>query len=150
MPPTPRLRAKEEPSQPAVVKVSEFVAPEGPIELRADALLEWIEQEIDCDAAFVADEHGLAVVERNAETEFLAVSVALMSSLREVQLILPDVTPHMKLTLAPDQLVSFLLVDSQWGQFGVGVVSHQAPPTNVMNALANAVRSTFENDGSQE
>ena len=131
------------PSAPAPT-LTPFVAPEGSIDERAAALLEWMGEQLPGDTAFVTDEHGLAVVERNANVELLATSAALMRTVRELHDILPTIQDHITLSLSPTHTLSFALAESDWGHFGAGVVSSGRLAEDAMTALTTAVRDTFE------
>lgn len=131
------------PSGPAPT-LTPFVAPAGSIDERAAALLEWMGEQLPGDVAFVTDEHGLAVVERNANVELLATSAALMRTVRELHDILPTIQDHITLSLSPTHTLSFALAESDWGHFGAGVVSSGRLAEDAMTALTAAVRDTFE------
>lgn len=131
------------PSAPAPT-LTPFVAPVGSIDERAAALLEWMGEQLPGDVAFVTDEHGLAVVERNANVELLATSAALMRTVRELHDILPTIQDHITLSLSPTHTLSFALAESDWGHFGAGVVSSGRLAEDAMTALTAAVRDTFE------
>ncbi|GAB5549765.1 MAG: hypothetical protein RLP09_46850 [Sandaracinaceae bacterium] len=130
--------------EPELSFASAFVAPEGSIDERAAALLSWMSQALPGESAFVTDEHGLAVVERNANVELLATSAALMRTVRELHEIFPALEDHITLSLDPNRTLSFALAESDWGHFGAGVVSSGRLAEPALAALTAAVRETFE------
>ncbi len=136
--------------KPAPKPKNRFVAPEGSIEVKANALLAWINREFACHAAFVADEHGLPVVESGTQIEFLAATATLMSTVRDTLVIFPDALAHVTVTIGPGQFLSFLLAESSWGPLGVGIVSQQSPPMDALISLADAVNAAFETDRSPQ
>jgi hypothetical protein len=123
-----------------------FTSPSQLLEERLQALVAWIEACVPCHAAFIADDNGLPVVEHlGAAAEHIAAASAILLTLASVRSLVEDSGGWLSLKLGATVL-NVVEVGTQWGRFGVGVVTDDSLPRDLLSALGTAVENAFHGE----
>lgn len=139
-PPLPNLRRSTE--------YRPFMSASDQLEERLQALVAWIEDCVPCRAAFIADDHGLPVVEHlEAEPGHIAAASSILSMLASVRTMMGDSGGWLSLKLGA-QVLNVVEVATRWGRFGIGVVTDDALPREFLMALSTAVERAFHGESS--
>jgi hypothetical protein len=116
---------------------------------RLQALVGWIERCVACRAAFIADDNGLPVVEHlGAEQGHIAAASSILLMLASVRSLMRDSGGWLSLKMS-SAVLHVVEVTTQWGRFGIGVVTDDLVPQEFLSALSAAVESAFHGETSQ-
>ena len=121
-----------------------FEVPEGPLEDRLAALLDWVRSFVDFDHAFVVDQEGLALVHEAAPLELIAAAAAMSEtweSLRNRFALADD--SHLAVALLEAQHLQLLTTTTEWGRLSLGLVLQSPIPRSRMEAIGEKFQRTL-------
>lgn len=134
---------------PAPVVYPSFFCASSQLDDRLQALVAWIEGAVPCRAAFIADDNGLPVVEHmGAEQGHVAAASSILLMLASVRSLMRDSGGWLSLKMS-SAVLNVVEVATQWGRFGIGVVTDDSLPHEFFAALSAAVGSAFHGDTSE-
>lgn len=116
-----------------------FHPPSGPMEVRLEAYLDWIEGVAPSLASFVADESGHSLASRCENRALVGLSATAMALLEEARRALDGGSG--RLTIAVDAAGTLHLaeVETAWGRFAVAVLVERALDELTVKRLQNAL-----------
>jgi hypothetical protein len=118
-----------------------FDAPEGTLQKRLEAFIDWVTNATGSRRLFVADAEGLVLIERETDHELIAVSSSFMSLLERIRSCLGSETRGvMALDLDEETTLHMVQVRTGLGRFTLGLVA--AEP--VRRSLSEGLRSGLE------
>lgn len=120
-----------------------YTPPPGSVDKRASALLDWLTRRLGIHACFVADENGLALVQRDATLEHLAVAAALMRAVDEVDRMVSRRDGSVCLALDEDNLLTCVVGPTDFGRLVLGLIGHEKPSEQQLKVVATALHHTF-------
>ncbi len=132
----PTHRAEQQPVLPRP-----FKAPQGSLENRLQAFFEWVMDSVPCTAAFIADEHGLPLVQRGALPDHIAFSSSVLTLLESLEG-LPN--RWLSVGISNDSVLHLAEVGTAWGRFGVGIVSNETIRKDVLAVVQQGLERSFE------
>lgn len=113
------------------------------LEANLRELVRWIEANLRSRAAFIADDHGLPVVESaRAQPGHTAATSSILLLLESIRSLMGDMGHWISLRTASGVL-HFVEVETSWGRFGVGVLTEGALNPDAQAALERAVSHAF-------
>ncbi|MEZ4363534.1 MAG: hypothetical protein R3B48_25385 [Kofleriaceae bacterium] len=113
---------------------------------RLQALMAWIEASVPCQAAFIADDNGLPVVEHiGAEQGHVAAASSILLMLASVRSLVRESGGWLSLKLS-SSVLNVVELTTQWGRFGIGVVTDDLLSQEFFAALSAAVERAFHGD----
>jgi len=118
-----------------------FTPPNGSLEHRLQAFFEWVMDSVPCNAAFIADEHGLPLVQRGALPDHIAFSSSVLTLLESLEG-LPK--RWLSVGISHDSVLHLAEVGTAWGRFGVGIVSSEAIRKDVLAVVQQGLERSFE------
>lgn len=131
------------PAAPAVKVYPPFSSTSRNLEERLQALVSWIEACVPCRAAFIADDNGLPVVEHiGADPGQIAAASSILLMLASVRSLMRDSGGWLSLKLGAS-ILNVIEVATQWGRFGIGIVTDDALPREFLAVLSVAVERAF-------
>lgn len=155
--PAPKPAAKAASMVPPalVAKIASVVPPAPPfalapytptgdgLEANLRELVRWIEENLRSRAAFIADDHGLPVVESaRAKPGHTAATSSILLLLESIRSLMGDMGHWISLRTASGVL-HFVEVETAWGRFGVGVLTEGTLTSDAQAALERAVSQAF-------
>lgn len=106
----------------------------------------WIEASVPCQAAFIADDNGLPVVEHiGAEQGHVAAASSILLMLASVRSLVRESGGWLSLKLS-SSVLNVVELTTQWGRFGIGVVTDDLLSQEFFAALSAAVERAFHGD----
>lgn len=124
-----------------------FVAPEGTLQSRLEAYLEWAVGVARCRQIFVSDEEGLVLLEQESDGELIAVSSSFMTVLDRIRSCLGSETPGvMALDIDSEQVLHLMQVKSNLGRFNLGCVVSEPLPRAVVESLKGGLEAIFASE----
>lgn len=91
--------------------------------MRLKAFLAWVIEATGCRRIFVADEEGLVLMEKDADTELIAVASSFMSLLGRIRSCLGSETRGiLAIDLDIGRILHLILVNTALGRFTLGLV----------------------------
>ncbi len=126
-----------------------YMPPQGTVETRASALIDWLTRRLGIDACFVADDNGLALVQRDATLEHLALAAALVRAVDEVERMLNEREGSICLALSETQLLTCVIEPTDFGRLALGLVGAEKPSEAQLKVVATALRHTFVKEDSK-
>ncbi len=125
-------------------ELAEFVAPAAPLTQRLEAFVEWLGQGLVVRATFIADEHGLPVIEGKADADHIAISASFMALLRQIR----EATGAPKagrvyLALDDNGVLHLVEVNTPWGRYGVGLIAELPLRSHVLATIQRGLESAF-------
>ncbi|HEY0190390.1 MAG TPA: hypothetical protein VGC42_04660 [Kofleriaceae bacterium] len=150
VPPVPPVAAPPPlnvaPPPPAVKTYPPFASSSKSLEERLQQLVAWIEACVPCRAAFIADDNGLPVVEHvAADPGQIAAASQILLMLASVRSLMRDSGGWLSLKLGT-AILNVVEVATQWGRFGIGIVTDDALPREFLAVLSVAVELAFLGD----
>jgi len=122
---------------------SAFHPPNAPLEVRLHAVVEWIESNVSCIGAFIADDNGLPVVEHSSVDQgHMAAASSVLLMLASIRGLMGDVAGWLSLKTGAGVL-HFVEVETEWGRFGVGILTQTHLPSELLPTLRDAVEVAF-------
>lgn len=121
----------------------EFQRPNGTMDDGATALLDWLSGELAPEECFICDKEGLALVNRKARLEYLAISAALIRALEDVEAITGEDRGALAVQLAPGQVLNCVVEPTELGKLAVGWVGPEKTAELRFEAVGRALRTTF-------
>lgn len=127
------------------LEVPDFHAVSAVIEDRVEAFLSWTVETLSARAAFIADEGGLSLGNRGQVGDLAAVSTSVFHLLDEYRRELPafEVGRVMLDMVRPNGVLHIVVVGTDLGRFGVGVLCDDALDRNSLSALENGLTTTL-------
>jgi hypothetical protein len=103
----------------------------------------WIEACVPCRAAFIADDNGLPVVEHlGADPGQIAAASSILLMLASVRSLMRDSGGWLSLKLG-SAILNVVEVATQWGRFGIGIVTDDPLAREFLAVLSVAVERAF-------
>jgi hypothetical protein len=131
------------PPPPQIKTYPPFSSPSRNLEERLQGLVAWIEACVPCRAAFIADDNGLPVVEHiGADPGQIAAASSILLMLASVRSLMRDSGGWLSLKLG-EAILNVVEVATQWGRFGIGIVTDDALPREFLAVLSVAVERAF-------
>ena len=128
---------------------SSFHPPDAPLEVRLRAVVEWIESNVACIGAFIADDNGLPVVEHSSVDQgHMAAASSVLLMLASIRGLMGDVAGWLSLKTGAGVL-HFVEVETEWGRFGVGILTHTHLPSELLPTLRDAVEVAFTHEAKE-
>ncbi len=128
---------------------SSFHPPDAPLEVRLHAVVEWIEANVSCIGAFIADDNGLPVVEHSSVDQgHMAAASSVLLMLASIRGLMGDVAGWLSLKTGAGVL-HFVEVETAWGRFGVGILTHTHLPAELLPTLRDAVEVAFTSEAKE-
>lgn len=127
-----------------------FRRPKGTMDDGATALLDWLTSELRPDECFICDKEGLALVNRRARLEYLAVVAALVRALEDVEAITGEDRGALSIRLAPGQVMSCVIEPTELGKIAMGWVRSEKTAEARFDAVASALRAAFSFEENEE
>jgi hypothetical protein len=107
------------------------------------AVVEWIEANVSCIGAFIADDNGLPVVEHSSVDQgHMAAASSVLLMLASIRGLMGDVAGWLSLKTGAGVL-HFVEVETAWGRFGVGILTETHLPAELLPTLRDAVEVAF-------
>ncbi len=148
-PPTVPPPAPPPPAAPAKPSYTPFSSTSRNLEERLQALVAWIDGNVVCRAAFIADDNGLPVVEHlGPEPGHIAAASSILVMLASVRSLMREGGGWLSLALG-SSVLNVVEVATRWGRFGIGVVTDEALPREFLTALSAAVERAFQGESPQ-
>ncbi|MGE0325471.1 MAG: hypothetical protein AB7K71_24650 [Polyangiaceae bacterium] len=137
----PAKAAKEAPPPP---ELADFVPPAAPLTERLEAFVSWLAAGLALRATFIADEHGLPVIEGKADADHIAISASFMALLRQIR----EATGAPKagrvyLALDDNGVLHLVEVTTPWGRYGVGLIAEFPLRSHVLATIQRGLESAF-------
>lgn len=118
-----------------------FEPPEGNLQRRLEAFVDWVGESTGSGQLFVADAEGLVLIERDTDHELIAVSSSFMSLLERIRSCLgSEIRGVMSLDLDEGTTLHLVQVRTGLGRFTLGLVSTEP----VRRSLSEGLRSGLE------
>ncbi len=133
------------------LSIGPFSPPEGSLEQRFAALLEWLEKATEYDQAFVADPEGLALIGDRSADELVAATVTLGNAWRKVHsaAALPEDAP-LAVDLPGARRLHILPGKSPFGVVRLGFLTPKPLSRIVIDTIHSAFRSALPEDRGQD
>ena len=129
--------------------MSSFHPPDAPLEVRLHAVVEWIQTNVACIGAFIADDNGLPVVEHSSVDQgHMAAASSVLLMLASIRGLMGDVAGWLSLKTGAGVL-HFVEVETEWGRFGVGILTHTHLPSELLPTLRDAVEVAFTHEAKE-
>jgi len=127
------------------LQVPDFHAVSAVIEDRVEAFLSWTVDALAARAAFIADEGGLSLGNRGQVGDLAAVSTSVFHLLDEYRRELPafEVGRVLLDMVRPNGVLHIVVVGTDLGRFGVGVLCDDALDRLSLSALENGLTTTL-------
>ena len=109
----------------------------------ATALLDWLAVEVNAVECFICDSEGLALVNRNAQLEHLAICAVLIRSLEEVEAITGEAGGALSVRLRSGQVLSCVVESTELGKLAIGWLRPETAAEQPFDDVAAALRKTF-------
>jgi len=120
-----------------------YTPPPGNVETRASALLDWLTRRLGIHACFVSDENGLALVQRDATLEHLAMAAALVRVVDEVDRLTSHRDGSVCLALDEDNLLTCVIRPTDFGRLALGLIGPDKPSEAQLKVVGTALEHTF-------
>lgn len=125
-------------------ELADFVPPEAPLTERLEAFVGWLTAGLALRATFIADEHGLPVIEGKADSDHIAISASFMALLRQIR----EATGAPKagrvyLALDDNGVLHLVEVTTPWGRYGVGLIADIPLRSHVLATIQRGLESAF-------
>jgi hypothetical protein len=131
------------PPPPPIKAYPAFSSSSRNLEERLQSLVAWIEDCVPCRAAFIADDNGLPVVEHiGADPGQIAAASSILLMLASVRSLMRDSGGWLSLKLGT-AILNVVEVATQWGRFGIGIVTDDPLPREFLAVLSVAVERAF-------
>ena len=153
-PPRPSVPTQSAPAPLVAVPppsrvTSTFHPPAAALEVRLHAVVEWIEENVSCIGAFIADDNGLPVVEHSSVDQgHMAAASSVLLMLASIRGLMGDVAGWLSLKTGAGVL-HFVEVETEWGRFGVGILTHAHLPSELLPTLRDAVEVAFTSEAKE-
>jgi hypothetical protein len=141
--PPPLAPLQMAPPPPPIKSYPPFSSAARNLEDRLQALVAWIELCVPCHAAFIADDNGLPVVEHiGADPGQIAAASSILLMLASVRTLVRDSGGWLSLKLGA-AILNVVEVATQWGRFGIGIVTDDPLAREFLAVLGVAVERAF-------
>lgn len=128
-----------------------FRPPEGSLQVRLKAFLAWVIDATGCRRIFIADEEGLVLMEKGADSELIAVSSSFMSLLERIRSCLGSETRGiMAIDLDVGRMLHLILVTTDLGRFTLGLVVPDPLRRSLIDELRQALEQVLASEAVEE
>ncbi len=124
----------------------EFAVVDGTIDERVEALVEWLAKSRALEGSFITDAHGLAIVNRGADSDHVAICATLMDTLGDVRRLLTSDAHRMAISIGDARVLHLVTVETNLGVFGVGMVSRDYLSDEFLARAERALAMTLAGD----
>lgn len=142
--PPPPASAFRPPSASPPALPPAFEPPHGELEERLQAFFEWVLRSVPCSAAFIADEHGLPLIQRGAMLDYIAFSSSVLTLLSSIASLEGHEKRWLSIGVARDTILHLAEVSTVWGRFGVGIVASESLRAELLGIVQQGLEGAFK------
>jgi hypothetical protein len=129
---------------PAAALPAAFEPPKGALEERLQAFFEWVLRSVPCIAAFIADEHGLPLVQRGAMLDYVAYSSSVLTLLSSIAALEGQEKRWLSIGVTRDTILHLAEVTTTWGRFGVGIIANNSLRADLLGIIQQGLEGAFK------
>jgi hypothetical protein len=130
---------------PAAALPAPFEPPKGALEERLQAFFEWVLRSVPpCIAAFIADEHGLPLVQRGAMLDYVAYSSSVLTLLSSIAALEGHEKRWLSIGITRDTILHLAEVTTTWGRFGVGIIANNSLRADLLGIVQQGLEGAFK------
>ena len=134
-------------SQPPEGAKLDFVPPEGRLERRLEAFMDWVIEHSESTRTFVVDNEGLVLTEMNADPDLIAISSSFMNLLQRVHQALESSTyGSISIDLESGQVLHLVQAQSILDSVVLGFVVSEPVDRSLIRAFRRGLNRTMGED----